>query len=81
MCDLARVAGSEPHMLHALGHAAWVVSVIFRPCTAPQNGRLGSRCHSYYIDRDMSDVYTIRRQPASAVSLLQKTPASCEILL
>ena len=25
--------------------------------------------------------YKIRRQPASAVSLLQKTPASCEILL
>ena len=41
--DLAHVTGCEPYNLYDLAHVSWVVSVLYRSCTAPQNGRLGSR--------------------------------------
>lgn len=37
---LARVAEWDPYTLHDLlqGHVAWVESVVYRSCRAPQNG-------------------------------------------
>ena len=52
LCDLydlydlyyvAHDAGWEPCNLRGLGHVSWVGYVPYRFCTAPQNGRLGSR--------------------------------------
>ena len=52
--DVAHVVGWELYNLHDLGHVSWVGSALYRSCTTPHNGRLGSTVDD--IDRDLSDL-------------------------
>ena len=59
-------------MLHDLGHVTWVGSVIYRPWTAPKNGRLRSKWWTKNNDRDMSDVCTMTSSACVSCELATK---------